>query len=193
LGIPRLALLVAREAAAPVAEPVEEPDAAVILRPDALASPALRFHVGRALAAIAARSTVLERAGAAELAPLFAAAAVLAGAPVPAGLPTPPETLLREVSRAVGRRDRKALALQASRFGFEPFDLEAWRTATLRAVDRFGLLVAGDPAQAAVALAGGVRSVAGNPEARDLLGFAVGERYPLLRRALEGQGQGDVR
>jgi tetratricopeptide (TPR) repeat protein len=200
LGIPRLALLAAREADAPIAAAVDEPDAAVILRADALGSPALRFHVGRALGAIAARSTVLERATAADLAPLFAAAAILAGAPVPAGLPTPEEGLLREVSRAVGRRDRKALALQASRFGFEPFDLEAWRTATLRAADRFGLLVAGDPAQAAAALAGGVRAVAGNAAALALLGFAVGESYPTLRRAVEGQaspgpgqGQGESR
>ncbi|HEY4395691.1 MAG TPA: tetratricopeptide repeat protein [Polyangia bacterium] len=197
LGIPRLALLAARAADGPIATAVEEPDAAVILRVDALASPALRFHVGRALGAIAARSTVLERATAAELAPLFAAAAVLAGAPVPTGLPTPSEALLRDVGRAVGRRDRKALALQASRFGFEPFDLEAWRTATLRVADRFGLLVAGDPAQAAVALAGGARAVAGNGAALDLLGFAVGESYPALRRAVEGQepgqGQGSPR
>ena len=179
----------AREPDAPVAEAVEEPDAAVILRADALASPALRFHVGRALGAIAARGAVLPRASAAELAPLFAAAAVVAGAPVPVGLPPPPETLLRDVSRAVGRKERKALALQASRFGFEPFDLEAWRTATLRAADRFGLLLAGDPAQAAIALAGGVRSVAGNVAALDLLGFAVGERYPALRWAVEGEGR----
>jgi hypothetical protein len=158
----------------------------VILRADALGSPTLRFHVGRALGAIAARSTVLERASAPDLAPLFAAAAVVAGAPVPAGLPAPPESLLREVTRALGRKDRKALALQASRFGFEPFDLPAWRTATLRAGDRFGLLVAGDPAAAAAALAGGARAVAGNLAALDLLGFALGESYPALRRAVEG-------
>ncbi len=186
LGIPRLAVLVAREPEAPPARAIEEPDAAVILRADALSSPALRFHVGRALAVIAGRSAVLERASATDLAPLFAAAAMVAGAPVPAGLPTPPENLLREVTRAVGRKDRKALALQASRFGFEPFDLEAWRTATLRAADRFGLLVAGDPAAAAAVLAGGVRTLPGNLAALDLLGFALGARYPALRRAIEG-------
>lgn len=169
-----------------MAAAIEEPDAAVILRADALGSPLLRFYVGRALGAIAARSTVLERASAADLAPLYAAAAVVAGAPVPAGLPTPPETLLREVTRAVGRKDRKALALQASRFGFEPFDLPAWRTAALRAADRFGLLVGGDPAQAAVALAGGARAVSSSLPALDLLGFALGESYPTLRRAVEG-------
>jgi len=110
----------------------------------------------------------------------------VAGAPVPAGLPTPAENLLRDVTRALGRKDRKALALQASRFGFEPFDLESWRMATLRAADRFGLLVAGDPAQASAVLAGGVRALPGSLAALDLLGFALGERYPALRRAVEG-------
>jgi len=113
---------------------------------------------------------------------------VVAGAPVPPGLPTPPESLLRDVNRALGRKDRKALALQASRFAFEPFDLEAWRTATLRAADRFGLLVAGDPVQAAAVLAGGARAVPGNLAALDLLGFALGERYPAFRLAVAGEG-----
>jgi cellulose synthase operon protein C len=186
LGIPRLGLLLSREPEASLAAAIEEPDPTLILKADALSSPALRFHVGRALAVLAGRSAVLERTSAAELAPLYAAAALVAGAPVPAGLPTPSETLLRDVTRAVGRRDRKALALQASRFGFEPFNLEAWRAATLRAADRFGLLVAGDPAAAAAVLAGGPRAVAGNPAALDLLAFALGERYPMLRRAVEG-------
>jgi hypothetical protein len=156
------------------------------LAPDALSSPAVRFHVGRALGLIAQHAVVLERVSAAELAPLFACAALLAGAQVPAGLPNPAEGLLRDVTRAVGRKDRKSLALQASRFGFEPFDLEAWRTATLRAADRFGLFVCGDPAAAALAIAGGAPSVPGSPAAVDLLGFALGDRYPSLRRAVEG-------
>jgi len=101
-------------------------------------------------------------------------------------LSSPEEGLLREVTRAVSRKDRKSLALQASRFGFEPFELEAWRTATVRAADRFGLFVCGDPAQAAAAIAGGAQAVAGNPAAIDLLGFALGDRYPALRRAVEG-------
>jgi hypothetical protein len=96
---------------------------------------------------------------------------------------------LRDVTRAVGRKDRKSLALQASRFGFEPFDLEAWRTATLRAADRFGLFVCGDPVAAASAIAGGAKAVPGSAGALDLLGFALGERYPALRRAVEGGGR----
>ena len=186
VGIPRLAILLSRQAGAPAVAASEEPEAALIIGAEALASPNLRFQVGRALGLIAARAVVLERVAAAELAPLFSCAALLAGVPVPAGLPKPSETLLRDVTRAVGRKDRKALTLQASRFGFEPFDLEAWRTAMLRAADRFGLLVAGDPALTAVAIAGGRQAVGTSPAARDLLGFALGERYPILRRSIEG-------
>ena len=86
------------------------------------------------------------------------------------------------MTRAIGRKDRKALTLQASRFGFEAFDLGAWREAVLRAANRFGLFVAGDPALAAVALAGGAKAVAGSAAALDLLGFALSDRYPALKR-----------
>ena len=186
IGIGRLTLFVAREPGAPPAAPIDDAEPALILAPDALSSPALRFHVGRALGLIAQHAVVLERTSATELAPLFACAAVLAGAQVPAGLSKPAENLLRDVTRAVGRKDRKSLTLQASRFGFEPFDLEAWRMATLRAADRFGLFVCGDPAAAAAAIAGAARAVPGSPAAIDLLGFALGDRYPALRRAVEG-------
>jgi tetratricopeptide (TPR) repeat protein len=190
VGIARLAMFIAREPGAPPAAPSDDGEPSLILAPDALAlsSPALRFHVGRALGLIAQQTVVLGRVSAAELAPLFACAALLAGAQVPAGLAMPAEDLLRDVTRAVGRKDRKSLALQASRFGFEPFDLEAWRTATLRAADRFGLFVCGDPAGAAAAIAGGAQAVPASPAAVDLLGFALGERYPALRRAVEGGG-----
>ncbi len=186
IGIARLTLFAAREpGGAPVA-PVEDAEPSLILAPDAPSWPVLRFHVGRALGLIAQHAVVLERVSAADLAPLFACAALLAGAQVPAGLPEPEESLLRDVTRALGRKDRKSLALQASRFGFEPFDLGGWRTATLRAADRFGLFVCGDPAAAAAEIAGSAQAVPGNPAAVDLLGFALGDRYPALRRAVEG-------
>jgi len=189
IGIPRLALFVAREPGAPPAAPLNDAEPALILAPDALSSwSSLRFHAGRALGLIAQHAVLLERTSATDLAPLFACAALLAGAQVPAGLAPPAESLLRDVTRALGRKDRKSLTLQASRFGFEQFDLEAWRTATLRAADRFGLFVCGDPAAAAVASAGGANAVPGSPVALDLLGFALGERYPALRRAVEGGG-----
>jgi len=110
------------------------------------------------------------------------------------------------VNRTLGRKHRKALALQASRFGFERFDLPAWHVGVLRTADRLGLLVAGDVATAAVALAGMARAggaptgdssgsaatpaarVAASRTALELVRFALGDRYPLLRRAASGEG-----
>ena len=107
--------------------------------------------------------------------------------PGSSGLVAAPGDASCATSRArSGRKDWKSLALQASRFGFEPFELEAWRTATLRVADRFGLLVCGDPAEAAAAIAGAAQAVSGNPAATDLLGFALGDRFAALRRAIEG-------
>ena len=89
-------------------------------------------------------------------------AALLAGGTVPKRLPKPGEAMLREVGRLLSRKDCKALALQVSRFGFEPLDLEAWRPAVLRVADCFAMLVVDDPARAAVARAGGIAAVAGD-------------------------------
>jgi hypothetical protein len=154
-----------------------------------LTSAATHFYVGRALGLLALRATVLERTSADDLAPLFACAAILAGATPPAGLPKPTEALQRDVARAISRKDRKALTLQASRFGFEAFDLAAWRQAVLYAANRFGLFAAGDPAVAAIALAGDAKAVAGNPAALDLLAFALSELYPPLKRAARELGR----
>ena len=55
----------------------------------------------------------------------------------------------------------------------------------LRTADRLGLLLAGDVAASALALAGGAPSpaqVATNPAALDLLRFALGEQYPLIKK-----------
>jgi hypothetical protein len=132
-----------------------------------------------------------------ELAPVFASAALLAGVAPPVGLPKPSEELLRTVTRAVGRKQRKALTLQASRFPFEKIDLPAWHEGVLRTADRLGLMLAGDVAASALALAGGGAAnraatspsqVATNPAALDLLRFALGEQYALLRRSLGGMG-----
>jgi hypothetical protein len=132
-------------------------------------------------------AAVLERTTAEELAPLFACAAVVAGAPVPPGLAPPSEESLRQVAKALGRRHRKALALQASRFGFEPFDLAVWRRAVLATADRLGLMFEGDVARAAMALAGGgAAAVAAHAAALEMIRFALGDRYPMLRRVASG-------
>jgi tetratricopeptide (TPR) repeat protein len=183
IGFPRIPLYLTREAGAPGAAPIEDPDPGLVLAAGSLTTATTRFEVGRALGLLAQRATVLERASAGDLAPLFACAAILAGAAPPSGLPKPTEGLLREVTRAISRKNRKALTLQASRFGFEALDLGAWREAVLRAASRFGLLVVGDPALAAIAQAGGSTAVPGSPMALDLVRFALGDRYPALKRA----------
>ncbi len=149
------------------------------------------FSAARAVALLALRAGPLDRKPAADLAPLFSCAAVLAGGAVPKKLPKPSEGMLRDVGRFLSRKDRKALMLQASRFGFETLDLEAWRAAVLRVADRFALIVVDDPAGAAVARAGGVAAVAGDAAARELLAFALSETYVAARRAAgrpEGKG-----
>jgi hypothetical protein len=201
LGLVGLELQVARTPGGPAVTPIEEGGAPLLLlSPTLTSSAAGRFQVGRALGLLIQHATVLERASADELAPLFACAAVVVGVPPPPGLPNPSEETLRAASRSINRKDRKALALQASRFGFEMFDLPAWHEAVLRTADRLGLMLAGDVALAAITLATASRQgepvtttsaaaqVAASTAALDLLRFALGERYPALRQTVaEGE------
>jgi tetratricopeptide (TPR) repeat protein len=181
LEIPRLDFL-ARGGPGPLCIPVDRAPPALLV--DAKGDPdELAFWGSRALALLALHAGALDRKPAADLAPLFSCAALLAGGSLPKRLPKPSEAMLREVGRLLSRKDRKALALQASRFGFERLELDAWRAAVLRVADRFALLVVGDPARAAVARAGGLAAVAGDAAARDLLAFALSETYVSVRRA----------
>jgi len=181
LEIPRLDLLGRSGPGAP-AIPVDRLPPALLVDPRAGVDE-LAFFASRAIALLALRAGPLDRKPAADLAPLFSCAAVLAGGAVPKRLPKPTEAMLREVGRLLSRKDRKALALQVSRFGFETLDLDAWRAAVLRVADRFALLAVGDPARAAVARAGGMAAVAGDAAARELLAFALSETYVAARRA----------
>jgi len=170
--------------------------ALVVLAPEVEEMAEAPFHVGRALGVLVQRATVLERVSADDVAPLFACAAIAAGVPPPAGLPKPSEELLRTVMRGIGRKEKKALMLQASRFAFESFDLVAWHEGVLRTADRLGLMMAGDVAEAAQALAGGeaaagdhpsapAASVATSPAALDLVRYALSEQYAALRRSVD--------
>jgi tetratricopeptide (TPR) repeat protein len=136
--------------AVPDAEPaliIEEPEAALVLGAATIEpSAATRFFVGRALAILRARGAVLDRVDPAALGPLFACAALASGAALPAELPRPDETTERIVGKTMSRRDRKALLLQASRFGFESIDPARFGIAVRRTADRLGLLLAGDVA-----------------------------------------------
>jgi tetratricopeptide (TPR) repeat protein len=149
--------------AVPDAEPaliIEEPEAALVLGAATIEpSAATRFFVGRALAILRARGAVLDRVDPAALAPLFACAALASGAALPAELPRPDEATERIVGKTMSRRDRKALLLQASRFGFESIDPARFGMAVRRTADRLGLLLAGD-------VAASVRSAARTDPAR---------------------------
>ncbi len=181
LEIPRLDLL-ARVAAGSLCAPVDRTPPALLV--DVRAAPDdLAFWASRGLALLALRAGALDRKSAADLAPLFSCAALLAGGTLPKRLPKPSDAMLRDVSRLLSRKDRKALALQVSRFGFEPLDLDAWRAAVLRVADRFAMLVIDDPARAALARAGGFAAVAGDAAARELLAFALSDTYVNVRRA----------
>ena len=143
--------------AVPDAEPaviIEEPEPALVLGMAALApTAATRFFVGRALGMLRARAAVLDRVEPAALAPLFACAALTAGSSLPADLARPDELTDRIVGKTMSRRDRKALVLQSSRFGFESVDPTRWGQAVRRTADRLGLLLAADVAVAARAAA----------------------------------------
>jgi cellulose synthase operon protein C len=136
------------------AQIIEEPEPALVLGMAALdPTAATRFLVGRALGMLRARAAIIDRVDPATLGPLFASAALAAGASLSPEVSRPDERTERVVGKAMSRRDRKALGLQASRFGFESIDPTPWGQAVRRTADRLGLLLAGDVAAAARAAA----------------------------------------
>lgn len=151
------------------------------------------FAVGRAFGLLRVRATTAARLSASALQGIFDAAAVIAGAPanVP-GVARAPEAQVKALSRALARKERKTLALQASRFGFETIDAAAWQGALLRGADRLGLVLAGDVRAAAIA-AGRFTAppspaeLRRSPAATAVVRFALGEVYLAARREA-GQG-----
>jgi tetratricopeptide (TPR) repeat protein len=161
-------------------------------------APPSPYWVGRALALLRLRATAVARLSPQQLQDLFSAAGILAGAD-PSALGEPGERVseaqVKALFKTLPRKDRKALALQASRFGFEPLDAAVWQQAVIATADRLGLMLAGDVASAAAAAADLSPPV--HPEklrksetALNLVRFALGERYLAARRELEtGKGQ----
>ena len=151
------------------------------------------FAVGRAFGLLRFRASTAARLSAQALQAIFDAAAVIAGAPanVP-GVARAPEAQVKALGRALARKERKALALQASRFGFEVIDAAAWQSSLLRGADRLGLVLAGDARAAAIA-AGRFTTPPSPAELRHsaaataLVRFALGESYLIARREA-GQG-----
>jgi cellulose synthase operon protein C len=170
---------------------IEEPEAALVLGTAALEAKArTRFLVGRALGMLRAHAAILDRVEPAALAPLFASAALAAGAALSPEMPRPDEATERAVGKAMGRRDRKALALQSSRFGFESIDPTKWGQAVRRTADRLGLLLAGDVAAAARAAAqtDPARWKRAVRRAADRLGHMLAHDEGPARAPAEGDG-----
>ncbi|HET6147345.1 MAG TPA: tetratricopeptide repeat protein [Polyangia bacterium] len=160
-------------------------------------APPSPYWVGRALGLLRLRASAAARLSANELQDLFSAAGILAGAePSAMGerATRVSEAQVKALFKTLPRKDRKALTLQASRFGFEALDAAAWQQAVVGAAERFGLMLAGDVAEAAAAAADLSPPVASHKLRRseaalNLLRFALSERYLAARRELE-RGRG---
>jgi len=184
---------------------VEMPGPALVLGQRALGGDALAvFSVAQALALLRQRATPLLRIAPDDLQTLFLAAGVIAAGPGsgPAadlggaladapGLAASVAAQTKTLNKVLGRKERKALALQASRFGFERVEARAWQHAVLQAADRFGLVVGGDVIAAVRAVArlpqagpitASIETLGGNPAVVDLARFALSEDYLALRR-----------
>jgi tetratricopeptide (TPR) repeat protein len=153
------------------------------------------FWFGRALGLLRYRATAVARLSAAELHTIFLAAGSIAGA-----ASTTPETSasglaveVKTLSKALGRKERKALALQASRFGFERIDATNWQRAILRTADRLGLVLGGDVRAAVGALSGSadrasVAELRRDEAVVDLVRFAISDTYLALRQEAGADG-----
>jgi len=93
------------------------------------------------------------------------------------------------MQRLMGRKERKALELEVSRFGFEAVDGAAFQAALLATADRLGLVLAGSLEPAVRVICGASAptqaEIAANPRATELLRFALSDDYLGLRRDAE--------
>jgi tetratricopeptide (TPR) repeat protein len=154
--------------------------------------PASRFRVGRALALMRQRATVLDRISLVDLEMAFAAAGWLAAEqPHPRIDTTTLKSTAKRLAKALSRRELKSLESYEEAWSGGHIDVRAWKDAVLRTADRFGLLVAADLAVALRILAGGKAGPAPGalspaelrgPACFDLVLFALGDRYRNLRR-----------
>jgi len=191
VGLPALELILSRRAEAPddavAAFDGAEP-ALLVGRAALMGGGAVRFRVGRALSLLQDHALMFAHRAPEELATLFAAAAVVAGAtPGDGARPSSEVTgYAKNMHRLMGRKERKALELEASRFGFETVDGAAFQAAVLATADRMGLVLAGSIEAAVREICGGSAptqaEIAGNPRAVDLLRFALSTEYLALRR-----------
>jgi tetratricopeptide (TPR) repeat protein len=198
VGLPTLEIWMRRDGSADTADDsvtaIEGNTPALLLGRGVLAgNAAARFRVGWALALLHDDAVVIERMTAAEVGAVFGAAAVLVGASsaLPADFVDGAQDRARALGKAMSRKDRKTLEMEASRVGFEAVDAAALREALLATADRFGLLMAGDIAVAA-RVAGEsdpapegpltLASIADRGRVMALIRFALSDDYLALRR-----------
>ena len=148
--------------------------------------PSSRFRVGRALALVRQRATVLERIPISDLELAWAAAGFVGGARQhPRYDAATLKGAAKRLSKGLSRRELKSLESYAETFTRDALDVNGWRQAVLRTADRFGLLAGGDLAMALRVMTGGVaaqQEALRAPAALDLIHFALGERYAGIRR-----------
>lgn len=92
------------------------------------------------------------------------------------------------LERALSSRARGelALAVNGSGLGFDQLDIAAWRAGVEITAQRVGLILSGDPAVAARALAGAPEAADRAAEIDALLLYAVSDDYFAVRRELDG-------
>jgi tetratricopeptide (TPR) repeat protein len=190
LGLPTLPIVfVAVPGAKAFAVELPEPTLCVSMdAPPRLDVPADRFAVGRALGLLHDRAAMLEALPPPQLVALFGAAAFVAGTRPTLVAPGAFKNLEGEAKRlgkAMSRKSRRALELEASRLGSENIDAEAFQQGLLATADRLGLLLAGD---LGAALASRLATppplsveLLAHPALVPLVRFALSEEHILLR------------
>ena len=159
--------------------------------------PSSRFRVGRALALLRLRATALERMTPNDLQLVWTAAAYLAGvrdehrlaalaqAPgVTLDLPSI-KVAAKRLHKGLSRREVKSLETYLDVFAREVLDVPGFAQALRRSANRFGLLVGGDLPSALKAVADAPQlreQELRSPACRDLIEFALGDRYLAVRR-----------
>ena len=193
-GLPALDLVLSRrtDAADDTVAAVDGAQPALIVgRAALMGGGPVRFRVGHALSLLHDRACMLETRTPDEMTSLFAAAALVAGAtPAEDARPSAEAAgYAKNMQRLMGRKERRALELEVSRFGFEPVDGAAFRAAMLATADRLGLVLAGSIEPAVRVICGAPAptqvEIAANPRAIELLRFALSEEYLALRRDAE--------
>ena len=198
VGLPSLELVLSRRGDAAddsvVAIDGAEP-ALIVGRAALMGGGTVRFRVGQALSLLQDHATMFETRPPDQVEALFAAAAVVAGASPADGARPPAEVMAhaKNMQRLMGRKERKALELEVSRFGFETVDGAAFQAAVLATADRLGLVLAGSIEAAVRVLCASAapaqEEISANARAVALLRFALSDDYLALRRDAEAEAR----